>query len=63
VFDRLYATVHTGEPVGAELLTALNATQAALGPRIAEKQRAAAKRRRGAQGRSESLDDDDPPSW
>ena len=40
VLDRLYQVVHAGEPVGPELLAALNATQVALGPRILEQQRA-----------------------
>jgi hypothetical protein len=40
VFDRLYRTVHGGEPVQAELLAALNATHVQLGPRIAEQRQA-----------------------
>lgn len=52
-FDRLYHTVHAGEPVRAELLAALNATHAVLGPRIVEQQRALlrAQRRHRAQAR------------
>jgi hypothetical protein len=55
VFDRLYHTVHAGEPVQAELLAALNATQVELGPRILEQQRAVvrAQRRRRALARQE----------
>lgn len=50
VFDRLYHTVHAGEPVQPELLAALNATHVALAPRITEQQRAVlrAQRRRRA---------------
>ena len=62
VFDRLYHTVHTGEPVRPELLAALNATQVELGPRISEQQRAVvrAQRRRRALARqdAEPLGDD-----
>lgn len=72
VFDRLYETVHANEPVGADLLAALNATQVELGPRIAEQQRAInrALRRRRAQARgqteeslAEELDEEALPSW
>ncbi len=62
VFDRLYRTVHRAEPVGAELLTALNATQAQLGPRVAEQQRAVyrahQRRRARAQQDGEGTDED-----
>jgi hypothetical protein len=56
VFDRLYHTVHTGQPVRPELLAALNATQVTLGPRIAEQQRAIerAQRRRRARAREDA---------
>lgn len=56
VFDRLYQAVHAGEPVGPELLAALNATQVALGPRILEQQRAvqrALRRRRALASRTD----------
>ena len=43
VFDRLYRTVHDGEPLQAALLTALDATQVKLAPRLAEQQRAVAR--------------------
>lgn len=55
VFDRLYQVVHAGEPVGPELLAALNATQVALGPRFLEQQRAvqrALRRRRALASRN-----------
>jgi hypothetical protein len=74
VFDRLYQTVHAGEPVRPELLAVLNATHAALAPRIAEEQRAVQRtqQRRRARARDEAGDeapagdegdegDDDPP--
>jgi hypothetical protein len=50
VFDRLYHTVHAGEPVQPALLAALDATQVELAPRLAEQQRAVlrAQRRRRA---------------
>lgn len=56
VFDRLYHTVHTGAPVGPELLAALNATQAVLSPRVVEQQRAVerAQRRRRARAREDA---------
>jgi hypothetical protein len=56
VFDRLYHTVHAGEPVRPELLAALNATQVELGPRISEQQRAVlrAQRRRRALARQDA---------
>jgi len=71
VFDRLYATVHAGEPIGAELLGVLNSTHQVLGPRIAEQQQAIerATRRRRAQSReqraeAERLDDEEEqPTW
>ncbi len=72
VFDRLYTTVHTGQPVGADLLSALNATHTVLGPRIAEQQRAVtrAQRRLRAQAGGPSPSDEDAlddeegqPSW
>lgn len=72
VFDRLYRIVHNGEPVGAELLTALNATQTVLGPRIVEQQRSVlrAQRRQRARLRDDDesapdgeLDDEEQPTW
>jgi hypothetical protein len=62
VFDRLYHTVHAGEPVRPELLAALNATQLELGPRILEQQRAvlrAQRRRRALAQQEEPLDHDE----
>lgn len=55
VFDRLYHTVHAGEPVGPALLAALNDTQQRLAPRLGEQQRAVerARRRRRAQARQD----------
>lgn len=68
VFDRLYATVHEGQPVGADLLDALNRTHQVLAPRIMDEQRAfrAERRRRGtAVSRPDLVPDDeeDQPSW
>jgi hypothetical protein len=60
VFDRLYHTVHTGQPVRPELLAALNATQVALSPRVVEQQRAVqrAQRRQRARAREDAAPDD-----
>jgi hypothetical protein len=72
VFDRLYDTVHTGRPVDADLLGALNATHQVLGPRIAEQQRAIGRalRRRRGEAASEAPDDrvvdpdqEELPTW
>ncbi|MEM9455815.1 MAG: hypothetical protein AAGF11_16665 [Myxococcota bacterium] len=73
LFDRLYDTVHTGQPVGADLLAALNTTHVKLGPRIAEQQRAIRRdlRRRRAHAPSpdddalpdDELDEEALPSW
>lgn len=64
VFDRLYHTIDAGEPVRAELLATLNATQVELGPRIVEQQRAVvrAQRRQRARAREQgetAVDDRD----
>jgi hypothetical protein len=65
VFDRLYHTVHAGEPVRAELLAALDATHVHLAPRIAEQQRAVARaqerQRARARQQAEDAGDPDPP--
>ncbi len=73
VFDRLYETVHGGEPVKPDLLAALNATHTTLAPRIAEQQRMIARaqqrlrarRREAGLGPAVDLDEDDEeqPTW
>lgn len=75
LFDELYHTVHTGQPIRRELLEALNTANAKLGPRVAEhtkaiqRERRRRKAERRAEGRRKALEADDiddmdqVPSW